>query len=364
MYHLSMNQYDIIEYKRQGFDNEKYLKLQTEAIEKRVSQFSHGRLYLEIGGKLLFDAHAARVLPGFNAENKVKILRNFANRADLLFCVSAKDIVTNRQLSNTDKQYTEATIEMISKLEKSLLIKPKIIINLVDRSNRTDAEEYSQKLEILGYETFLRYVISDYPSPNAVLDVNGYGKDEYAPVSNNLVIVTGAASNSGKMSTCLGQIYLEFTQGKRSGYAKYETFPIWNLPLEHPVNLAYEAATADIGDFNLVDNYHLKETGIAAINYNRDVEAFKIVSEIGERIGTINYKSPTQMGISNAGMAITDDEVVSVASYREIDRRMGWYMEIIERGEGKQEWLKLCDDLKKKALFYLENKGYSPSQSI
>jgi uncharacterized protein (UPF0371 family) len=360
-----MNQYETLTYLNKGFDNDKYLKLQKEGIEKRISLFSQGRLYLEIGGKLFFDAHAARVLPGFDPKNKVLILKEFRGKADLLFCVSAKDILGNRQLSNTNKGYTEATIEMLAELERGLEMKPKVVINLISEDNRAAAEEYAQKVEILGYETFLRYIIAGYPAPASVLDVNGYGKDEYTPVTHNLVIVTGAASNSGKMSTCLGQIYLEFTQGKRSGYAKYETFPIWNLPLEHPVNLAYEAATADIEDYNLMDELHLKAYGIEAVNYNRDVQAFGIVSEVGKKIGLMQeYRSPTDMGISMGGMAITNDEIISVASFNEVDRRIGWYNEIVQRGEGKKEWVEKCEQLKRKASGYLSSKGYNPNLLI
>ncbi|GAB4163422.1 MAG: hypothetical protein Fur003_6060 [Candidatus Dojkabacteria bacterium] len=254
---------------------------------------------------------------------------------------------------------------MIQELEKALGIKPKIAINLCTSTLEKSVEEFISQLNELGYKTYKRYVIEGYPrETNKVVSEKGYGSDEYIPISKPLVIVTGAASNSGKMSTCLGQIYHDQQKGISSGYAKYETFPIWTLPLEHPVNLAYEAATADIGDYNMIDTYHLEAYGQRSVNYNRDVEAFEIIQLLSDKIVERsnfmrNYRSPTDMGINHAGFAITDDEVVCIASLREIKRRANWYSEIAARGQGTMETIQKCLEIEKKAVKYINDKGYN-----
>lgn len=365
-----MNSSDVISYKLLGFDADAYFSLQKEQIKKRVKKFAHGRLYLEVGGKLLFDPHASRVLPGFDPEVKKKLFKELADSADFIYCVDAKSITENRQLKNTSETYQEVTTAMIQSLHQEIGKAPFIAINLCEHKSQPEVEKYAHELKQLGYETFFRYIIPGYPhDTKVVLSDKGYGQDEYIPVKKKLVIVTGAASNSGKMSTCLGQIYHDTKRGLESGYAKYETFPIWNLPLNHPVNLAYEAATVDIGDYNMYDTFHMNYYKETSVNYNRDVAAFEILLMLGremlsEQNQTRQYHSPTDMGINYAGFAITNDEAISIASLQEIRRRKVWYTEIIERGQGSEKWLADCDTLEKKALEYIASKKYDLNKKL
>ncbi len=333
-----INSTDIIQYAPEqiGFDGAKYIELQAAAIRERMEKFS-GRLYLEIGGKFLYDPHAARVLPGFDPESKKKIFGLLASDADIIFCMNYKDIVANRQLNNEDMDYTSSCKNIVERITSVLGIKPLIAINMIPFADKNSSAMIRVLSTFAGYEIYKRYMMDGYPHDTAkVLSKNGYGKDEYVPVSKKLVIVTGAASNSGKMSTCLGQIYHEFNHGKDSGYAKYETFPIWNIDLNHPINLAYEAATIDIGDYNEYDPYHEKAYGVKSVNYNRDVEAFDIVKKLAEgflpeKNFTRNYQSPTDMGISKAGFTITNDENCCKASLEEIQRRKERYDQMVQR---------------------------------
>ncbi|HVX92697.1 MAG TPA: DUF1846 domain-containing protein [Candidatus Dojkabacteria bacterium] len=364
-----MNSTDVIEYKKTGFDSKKYIELQSQAIEERVKKFSKGKLYLEIGGKFLFDPHAQRVLPGFNPYSKVLIFKNINIDFDLIFCINAQDIVSNRMLSNKWISYMDYILKMLKDFEATLGKKPQLSINLISKENENLIESAITQLDRLGYKIYKRYKIDGYPQSNKVLSKQGYGKDDYIHTDNNLVLVVGAASNSGKMSTCLGQIYLDSLNGKDSGYAKYETFPIWNLELNHPINLAYEAATIDIGDYNVMDKYHKENYGIDSVNYNRDVDAFIIVKELAEQFLPKDnfvraYKSPTDMGISKAGFAITDDKVVSIAAYREILRRKGWYTQVISRGEGSSKWITQIEKLEAKAMKYIEDHDYDINMTI
>ncbi len=359
-----MNQFDTIAYSKSGFDNKKYLKLQSEEILRRIDM-AGGRLYLEIGGKFPLDSHGARVLPGFKQDNKITILSLLKDKMDIIFCVSAVDILNNRHLSNQDKGYVETTLELVQDIERRMGIRPYISVNLINEVNHEMALMYTNQMKELGYETYNRFEIPGYPNNPKVLSAAGYGQDDYIRVEKELVVVIGAASNSGKLSTSLGQIYLDSTLGTKAGFAKYETFPIWNLELNHPVNLAYEAATADIGDYNLIDQYHLNSNGVEAVNYNRDIEAFKIVEKILSPIeGILKYKSPTETGISMAGFAITNDEVVSIAALREIDRRGEWYREILSHSSRKENWIEVCERLKERALSYIEKKRYDTNLSI
>lgn len=353
-----MNSTDIVKHKTKGFDFKKYLELQSNAINRRIEKFSKGRMYFEIGGKLLSDPHAQRVLPGFEEDAKLQILKKFEKKMDIIFCVNAEDIKNNRKLSNLNQGYVSSTVNLIQTLKKTFKSELYISINLVDVENFDDAKEYKERMAKAGLRAFFRYKIEGYPKSAKVLSLSGYGQDEYIPVTNSLVIVTGAASNSGKMSTCLGQIYLESLQGIVSGYAKYETFPIWNIPLNHPVNLAYEAATADIGDYNMIDSLHQQYHNETSVNYNRDVQAFKIVRDFNEKITDHtnymnHYKSPTDMGISMAGYCITDDEVCSTAAIEEIKRRIQWYKELKDKGATK-----LCMDIYDKSLKYIIRQSY------
>ena len=347
---MSISQSDTITYSKIGFDNDKYLKLQKEAILERMKRFSGGRLYFEIGGKLLFDAHASRVLPGFDPENKKHILKAFKDQAEIVFCVSYGDILNNRQLSNEDIDYSDAVFDLAQKLEKELEMPLHFVINKCKRRMDEKVQQFADKIKT-KYPVYFRYLIPGYPTQiQHILSKKGYGADDYIPLTKPLAIVTGAASGSGKMSTCMGQMYLDDRQGLDSGYAKYETFPIWNIPLHHPVNLAYEAATADIGDYNQMDPYHKQAYGIDSVNYNRDVEAFDILMSLIQRFASLenpmrDYRSPTDMGISQAGFCITDEKIVAKACLEEIERRKKWYQEIIDRGEGDEKWVERCENL-------------------
>ncbi len=365
-----MNSTDAIEYKNLGFDNKKYTTLQKDEILKRIDLFKEGKLYLEIGGKFLHDPHAARVLPGFQPDVKKTIFSTLRSISDLFYCVNAKDVQSNRQLKNSPEKYSDAALRIAKELEEHIRIKPKFVINLNQRINKKQKSAFEILIEKNGYECYKRYVIEGYPSDtNNVLSDNGYGFDDYIKTSKKLILVVGAASNSGKMSTCLGQIYNDQKAGIRSGYAKYETFPIWSLPISHPVNLAYEAATADIGDYNVIDTYHELAYGKRSVNYNRDVEAFEIikmlVDKFLERSNPMQeYRSPTDMGINYAGFAITDDQIVCIASLNEIRRRRDWYKEIVSRGVGDKEWIRKCDNLETQALKYIREQGYNPDLPI
>jgi len=321
---------DILEYETAWFDGDRYIQLQTQAILERIEKFS-GKLYLEIGGKFLYDTHAARVLPGFYPDSKRRIFKSLAKNADVIFCVNAKDLAKNRSLGSDWKTYIDTCIEMIKDIEKKLWIIPKISINRVKDKNIEQVKIFQEVLKTLEIKSYLRYEIAEYPEDvDSVLSDIGYGNDQHIPCNKNLVLVVGAASSSGKMSTCLGQIYLDHGHGMESWYAKYETFPIWNLHLEHPVNLAYEAATADIWDYNVLDIYHASAYSEEAVNYNRDIEAFEIVQQLAEDFlpksnFTRQYQSPTDMWISNAGFCIIDEKIVEEAAIAEINRRKQWY---------------------------------------
>lgn len=322
-------------------------------------------MYLEIWGKFMYDAHAARTLPWFDPESKKKIFLSLKDQAEILFCVSADDILQNRQLTNEDIEYAEYVESMVRTIERNIGIRPHIVINKIDVENMFDLIlQFEQSFQRKWYRVWERYKINWYPhNTKKVLSEDGFGNDDHIPLTKNLVLVTWAASSSGKMSTCLWQIYLDHEIDIKSWYAKYETFPIWNIPLQHPINLAYEAATVDIGDSNQMDTYHKKAYGIDSVNYNRDIEAFEIVMSIAKEVVThknymVKYQSPTDMGISCAGFAITDDEVVSIASLNEIRRRRDWYQQMIDRKEGDKKWIVACDALEEQCLVYCKEKGY------
>lgn len=351
-----------------GFDNERYIQLEKVTILDRVDKFRNGKLYLEIGGKFLSDPHASRVLPGYNLENKLNIFRNLESMFEIIFCLNMKAWKFNRQMENANHDavdYKEACLQTLLEIEKALKIRPLLTLNMVNKTHdQKEAKQIKKELETLGYKVYLRYETPNYPDDSDfVLSANGYGQDDYVETSKKLIIVIGPSANSGKLSTCLGQIYQDHVRGMDSGYAKLETFPIWNLPLDHPVNLAYEAATADIGDINMVDPYHEKAYGKKAINYNRDVEAFDIIKGLTEKfispdnyIGT--YKSPTDMGVNYAGHAIVDDRAVCLASLEEIRRRSQWYLDQANRGKAELSWSKKCNQLEIQALKYMRERGY------
>ena len=306
--------------KKIGFDNEKYLVTQTENIRQRIEQFG-GKLYLEFGGKLFDDYHASRVLPGFKPDSKVQMLMNMKDDAEVLIVISANDIERNKRRGDLGITYDEDTLRLIDAFRGIGLYVGSVVIT--QYQNQPAADQFQKRMEMLGLRVYRHYIIPDYPAnlPLIVSD-EGYGRNDYIETSRSLVVVTAPGPGSGKMATCLSQLYHEHKRGISSGYAKFETFPIWNLPLTHPVNLAYEAATADLDDVNMIDPYHLEAYGEMTVNYNRDVEVFPVLNAILERIwGKSPYKSPTDMGVNMVGNCIFDDEACRHASKLEIIRR-------------------------------------------
>ena len=303
-----------------GFDNDKYLKMQSENIRERIDRFG-GKLYLEFGGKLFDDYHASRVLPGFQPDSKVRMLLEMRDEAEIVIVISADDIERSKRRGDLGITYDEDTLRLIDAFRGIGLFVGSVVIT--HYNNQPAAEQFQRRLERLGVRTFRHYIIPEYPSnlPLIVSD-EGFGKNDYIETSHNLIVVTAPGPGSGKMATCLSQLYHEHERGQSAGYAKFETFPIWNLPLKHPVNLAYEAATADLDDVNMIDPFHLEAYGETTVNYNRDVEIFPVLNAMLERIwGTSPYKSPTDMGVNMAGFCITDDDACRAASRLEIIRR-------------------------------------------
>jgi uncharacterized protein (UPF0371 family) len=326
--------------KKTGFDNEKYLKEQTSAIVDRVKKFDN-KLYLEFGGKLCFDYHAARVLPGYDPNVKIRLLQELKDKIDIVLCIYAGDIERGRVRGDFGITYDSATLKLIDDLRKWGLDILSVVITRF--ANQSSAVIFKNKLERRGVKVNLHYPIEGYPADvNAIASENGFGKNEYIQTKNPIVIITAPGPNSGKLSTCLSQLYHDHKRGINSGYAKFETFPIWNLALKHPVNVAYEAATADIQDFNLVDQFHLNKYSKTAINYNRDVESFPILKLILNRIFDKNanlpmYNSPTDMGVNRAGFGIVDDKAVQDAAKQELIRRYFRYNTEYVSGIEKKE---------------------------
>ena len=304
---------------RQGFDNDMYIRLQSERIRERIAQFG-GKLYLEFGGKLFDDNHASRVLPGFQPDSKLRMLKTLADRAEVVIAVNAQDIESNKLRGDLGIGYDAETLRLIDSFREAGLYVGSVVIT---RFAGQAAEAYKRRLENQGIRVFRHYAIEGYPSNlNHIVSGDGYGRNDYIETERELVVVTAPGPGSGKMATCLSQLYHEYKRGIKAGYAKFETFPIWNLPLKHPVNLAYEAATADLNDVNMIDPYHMEAYGKLAVNYNRDVEIFPVLRAIFERIqGKSPYQSPTDMGVNMAGFCITDDDACCDASRREIVRR-------------------------------------------
>ncbi len=323
-----------------GFDNDKYLKEQTAAILDRVKKFNN-KLYLEFGGKLCFDYHAARVLPGYDPNVKLRLLQSLKDKIDIVLCIYATDIEKGRVRGDFGITYDAATLKLIDDLRKWGLCILSVVITRFQ--GQSAALIFKNKLERRGVKVYLHYPIQDYPANmDLVLSDEGFGKNDYIETKNPIVVITGPGPNSGKLSTCLSQLYLEHIRGINAGYAKFETFPIWNLPLKHPVNVAYEAATADILDFNLVDPFHLSEYKETAINYNRDVESFPVLKLMLNKIfdkqsGSPTYNSPTDMGVNRVGFGIVDDEVVKEAARQELIRRYFRYNTEYSLGIEKKE---------------------------
>ena len=303
-----------------GFDNDKYLEMQSAHIRERISHFDN-KLYLEFGGKLFDDYHASRVLPGFQPDSKLRMLKELADQAEIVIVISAGDIEKNKVRGDLGITYDTDVIRLREAYMNSGLYVGSVVIT--QYAGQTAADLFKQRLERLGIKVYIHYLIPGYPAnvPLIVSD-EGYGKNDYIETTHPLVIVTAPGPGSGKMATCLSQLYHEHKRGVRAGYAKFETFPIWNIPLNHPVNLAYEAATADLNDINMIDPFHLEAYGETTVNYNRDVEIFPVLCATFERIyGESPYKSPTDMGVNMAGFCISDDEACREASRQEIIRR-------------------------------------------
>ncbi|MFH0732389.1 MAG: DUF1846 domain-containing protein [Candidatus Omnitrophota bacterium] len=305
-----------------GFDNYKYLKEQTEAILKRVEKFND-KLYLEFGGKLIFDYHAARVLPGFDPNVKIRLLQQLKDKADIILCIFAGDIERRKVRADFGITYDVDALKLIDDLRKWHIEICAVVITRFN--NQPAAKIFKNKLERRGIKVYTHAATKGYPKDvDLIVSNKGYGANQYIETKKPLVIVTGPGPGSGKLATCLSQLYHDYKKGKMSGYAKFETFPIWNLPLEHPVNVAYEAATADIGDFNQIDTFHLKAYKKKTVNYNRDVEIFPVIRKILLKIMKTKkpiYNSPTDMGVNRAGFGITDDKIVREAAKQEVIRR-------------------------------------------
>ena len=304
-----------------GFDNEKYLQEQSEAILKRADSFG-GKLYLEFGGKLLFDLHASRVLPGFDPNVKMCLLQKLKDRADIVLCIYAGDIERKKLRADFGITYDVDALKLIDDLRRWGLGVAGVVVTRYDE--QPSARQFIRRLENQGIRTYTHRTIKGYPADvDRIISDEGYGANAYIETTKPIVVVNGPGPGSGKMATCLSQVYHGRQRGEPCGYAKFETFPIWNLPLKHPVNIAYEAATCDIADFNLIDPHHLEAHGETAVNYNRDVEAFPLVKRILREImgEAACYQSPTDMGVNRAGFAIVDDEAVRQAATQEVIRR-------------------------------------------
>ncbi len=333
---------------RVGFDNDRYLRMQSEHIRQRIAQFG-GKLYLEFGGKLYDDHHASRVLPGFQPDSKLRMLLQLKDQVEVVIAINADDIEKNKIRGDLGITYDRDVIRLLDVFRGFGLYVSSVVLTRF--REQAVARAFQARLEGLGVRVYHHYAIEGYPSNIAhIVSDDGYGKNEYIETTRELVVVTAPGPGSGKLATCLSQLYHEHQRGVKAGYAKFETFPIWNLPLNHPVNLAYEAATADLNDVNMIDPFHLEAYGVTTVNYNRDVEAFPVLVAIFEKImGQCPYQSPTDMGVNMVGNCITDDAVVCEASGQEIIRR--YYAALCDqkRGKATDEEVRKLELLMKKA---------------
>ncbi len=319
-----------------GFDNEKYISMQSEHIRKRISEFG-GKLYLEFGGKLFDDNHASRVLPGFKPDSKLQMLLTLKDQAEVVIVINAADIEGNKMRGDLGITYDTEVLRLIDAYrEVGLLVGSVVITQYVGQHA---ADIFKKRLESLGVRVFKHYLIEGYPANiRRIVSEEGFGRNDYIETERSLVVVTAPGPGSGKMATCLSQLYHENKRGIQAGYAKFETFPIWNLALKHPVNLAYEAATADLNDVNMIDPYHWDAYKVATVNYNRDVEVFPVVRAMFERIyGKSPYQSPTDMGVNMVGNCICDNDVCCEASHQEIIRRYYATRCAVKRGSGQED---------------------------
>ena len=319
---------------RIGFDNQKYLETQSARIRERIDQFG-GKLYLEFGGKLFDDYHASRVLPGFEPDSKIRMLQQLKDDVEILVTICASDIEKNKVRGDLGIPYEEDVLRLIDIFRGMELYVGSVVVTQYNGQSAADA--FIKRLTALGVKAYRHYSIPGYPhNVDLIVSEDGYGRNDYVETDRPLVVVTAPGPGSGKMATCLSQLYHDHKRGIQAGYAKFETFPIWNLPLKHPVHLAYEAATADLSDVNMIDPFHLEAYGETTVNYNRDVEVFPVLRTIFENIlGECPYKSPTDMGVNMVGNCIVDDAVCCEASYREILRR--YYTALTDRLRGKAD---------------------------
>ncbi|MBR2701800.1 MAG: DUF1846 domain-containing protein [Erysipelotrichaceae bacterium] len=333
---------------RIAFDSEKYLILQSAKIMERVARFNN-KLYLEFGGKLFDDNHAARVLPGFEPDNKVKMLAQMSDKAEIIIAINAHDIEKSKRRSDLDITYNQDVMRLIDAFTGIGLYVSSVVIT--QYVSNTQVDNFRTQLENMGIRTYLHYSIEGYPTNvDKIVSDEGYGRNDYIETSRSLVVVTAPGPGSGKMATCLSQLYHEYKRGIYAGYAKYETFPIFNLPLSHPVNLAYEAATVDLDDINMIDPFHLQAYGITAVNYNRDVEIFPVLSRILKQITNEEiYHSPTDMGVNMNGMCIVDDEAAREASNQEIIRRYYHTLTDVRRGYAPESAIQKIEVIMNKA---------------
>jgi len=339
-----------------GFDNDMYLRTQSEHIRERINQFG-GKLYLEFGGKLFDDYHASRVLPGFKPDSKISMLMEFGNQAEAIVVINAEDIVKNKIRKDIGIGYDSEVFRLVDSFtDRGIHVCGLVITRF---SGQSAAEQLQKKAEALGLKVYRHYSIEGYPSNvDLIASDEGYGKNEFVQTTKPLVVVTAPGPGSGKMAVCLSQLYHENRRGVPAGYAKFETFPVWNLPLSHPVNIAYEAATADLSDKNMIDPFHLEAYGKTVVNYNRDIEVFPVLNAILEGIfGASRYRSPTDMGVNMAGYCIVDDEAVRKAANAEIIRR--YFTALRDRKEGR-----IDDTMMFKSEILMKQAGIDPSYRV
>ena len=328
-----------------GFDNEKYCRIQSQHIKERIAKFS-GKLYLELGGKLFDDHHASRVLPGFQPDSKLSMLKQLADSAEIVIVISAVDIEKNKMRGDLGITYDEDVLRLRTEFQHRGFLVGSVVITHYNGQNSADL--YRQKLERLGIKAYYHYTIEGYPTNVSLIDSDeGFGRNDYVETTRPLVIVTAPGPGSGKMAVCLSQLYNEHKRGVEAGYAKFETFPVWNLSLKHPVNIAYEAATADLDDVNMIDSFHMEAYDKVAINYNRDIEIFPVLDALFTGIYGYNpYKSPTDMGVNMVGFCISNDEACREASKQEIIRRYYEALNRLAEGDGNE------DEVNKIALLF------------
>lgn len=328
-----------------GFDNDKYLKIQSEHIKERIAKFGN-KLYLELGGKLFDDHHASRVLPGFQPDSKLRMLSQLSDSAEIVIVISAEDIERNKVRADLGITYDEDVLRLREEfMNRGFMVGSVVITHY---NGQAAADEYRKRLKRMGITSYVHYLIDGYPhNVELIASEDGFGKNDYVVTTKPLVIVTAPGPGSGKMAVCLSQLYNENKRGVIAGYAKFETFPVWNLSLKHPVNIAYEAATADLNDVNMIDPFHLEAYGKTAINYNRDIEIFPVLDALFEGIyGNNPYKSPTDMGVNMVGFCVCDDEVCREASKQEIIRR--YYAALNSMADGKDA----ADEIQKIAILF------------